>query len=129
MSAVGAAGTPSGGASIALAVDATQLVGQTGQRQGDLMPSRSPHPQRTSLFVDSLLVGSGVLLPMRSHCGRDPVARHLIVTCQVKVLDNHKGDENGFVVAPGHGTATVPLTFGTAAQSGREFLWKASCIG
>jgi len=129
VAAIGAGGTPSEGASVALAVDATQLVGHARQQRGDPLPSLSPHPQRSSLFVDSLLVGSGVLLPMRSHCGRDPVARHLIVTCQVKVLDNHKGDENGFVVAPGHGTATVPLTFGTAAQSGREFLWKASCIG
>ena len=129
MSAVGAGGTPSGGASIALAADATQLVGQTGQRQGDPMPSRSPHPQRTSLFVDTVLVGSGVLLPMRSHCGRDSVARHLVVICQVTVLNNHMGDENGFVVAPGHGTATVPLTCGTAAQSGRKLLWQASCIG
>jgi len=50
------------------------------------------------------------------------VARHLVVICQVPVLDNHMGDENGFVVAPGHGTATVPLTLGTAAQSGRELL-------
>ena len=115
--------------SVALAVDATQLVGQTGQQRGDPLPSLSPHPQRSSLFVDSVLVGSGVLLPMRSHCGRDPVARHLIFTCQVTVLDNQTGDENGFLVAPGHGTATVPLTFGTAAQSGREFLWQASCIG
>jgi len=99
------------------------------QRRGGPLSSLPESPQRWSLFSDGVVVGSGVLLPMRSHGGRDPLASHLIVACQVAVVEDHKEDAEGFVIVPGSGPSTAPLTLGAAAISGCDFLWNASCVG
>ena len=126
-----AAATWAGGSSVPAAVDTAtvQLARQEMQRRGGPLSFLPASPQRWSLFADGVVVGSGVLLPMRSHGGRDPLASHLIVACQVAVVEDHEEDAEGFVIVPASGSSTTPLTLGAAALSGCDFLWNASCVG
>ena len=126
-----AAATWAGGSSVPAAVGTAtvQLARQEMQRRGGPLSFLPASPQRWSLFADGVVVRSGVLLPMRSHGGRDPLASHIIVACQVAVVEDHEEDAEGFVIVPASGSSTTPLTLGAAALSGCDFLWNASCVG
>jgi len=146
-----AAGFGGGSAPSPAATAAAQLELQENHRRGGSLSSLPPHPQRWSLLLDGVVVGSGVLLPVRSHMGSMPVSKHLFVVCQVDVLEEHTEKAYDLAVAAGvlpvssegdvelaagahevvedGGPPEVPLTLGAAALRGCDLLWKAASVG